>query len=281
MMNQIQTVLLPTDFSEHALQASRFALGLFRRAEVRFILYHCFMPFQGSFAGSQADRDNKAEMKQLMGRLHGLRQKLAHEFPEAGIDLKVDKGVESRRIVAWSKKQPFALIAMGTKGAGGLKEKLLGSVTADVIAGSACPVLAVPPNLEPKPFQRVLMPTEFRLEDLEAAHFLSELPASEGISFQFIHIGSHTRPDRQQQRKAATFQAAIAGILPGRQTHFSWHTGEMPENRILEISESTQPDLLLMTTYRRLGLFDNLFKPSTTRKVAHHTRIPLLAYPVT
>ncbi len=279
-MNRIQTVLLPTDFSDHSLQAARFALALFRRTEVRFILYHCFTPFQGSFSGTKAERDNRQEVKKLMGKLLGLRQKLAVDYPEAGIDLKVDKGVESRRINIWSKKQPDGLIAMGTKGARGMKEKLLGSVTADVIAGAACPVLAVPPGLEPRPFQRVLMPTEFRLEDLEAANFLSELPASEGIAFHFIHIGSHTKPDRREQRRTATFQAAMAGILPGKETLFSWHTGDTPENRILEISESVKPDLLLMTTYRRHGLFDNLLHASTTRKVAHHTHIPLLAYPI-
>lgn len=279
-MNRIQTVLLPTDFSDHSLQAARFTLGLFRRAEVRFILYHCFMPFQGSFSGTKAERENRQEVKNLMGKLHGIRQRLAEDYPEAGIDLKVDKGVESRRINIWSKKQPDALIAMGTKGAGGIKEKLLGSVTADVIAGAACPVLAVPPGLQPGPFQRVLMPTEFRLEDLEAANFLSEIPASEGIAFHFIHIGSHTKPDRREQRRSATFQAAMAGILPGRETQFSWHTGDSPENRILEISESVKPDLLLMTTYRKQGLLDNLFHTSTTRKVAHHTHIPLLAYPI-
>lgn len=279
-MHRIQTVLIPTDFSDQALQAARFALGLFRRADIRFILYHCFMPLQGSFSGSKAERENRAEIKLLMGKLHQLRQKLAHEYPEASIDLKVDKGVASRRIVAWSKKQPVAMVAMGTKGAGGLKEKLLGSVTADVIAGAFCPVLAVPSGTEPAPFRRVLMPTEFRLEDLEAAHFLAGLPAGEQVAFQFIHIGEHSRQDWRQQRKAATFQAAVAGILPGRETHFSWHTGESPENRILEISESMQPDLLLMTTYRRPGLFEHLFRPGTTRKVAHHTRIPLLAYPV-
>lgn len=279
-MNRIQTVLLPTDFSDEALQAARFALGLFRRAEVRFILYHCFMPFQGSFAGSKAARDNRAEIKALLGKLHQVRQKLAHEYPEAGIDLKVDKGAESRRIIAWSRKQPAALIAMGTKGAGGIREKLLGSVTADVIAGAACPVLAVPSGIGPATFRRVLMPTAFKLEDLEAAHFLSDLPASDAVSFHFIHIGDHTRQDWRQQRKTATFQAAVAGILPGRETHFSWHTGPTPENRILEISESMQPDLLLMTTFRRSGLLEHLFRSSTTRKVAHHTRIPLLAYPV-
>lgn len=279
-MQRIQTILLPTDFSDYSMQAARFALSMFRRVEVRFILYHCFMPFQGSFAGTKADRDNRRETRELMGKLHTWRQQLAHEFPEASIDLKVDKGVESRRIIIWSKKQQDALIAMGTKGAGGLKEKLLGSVTADVIAGSGCPVLAVPPGIELKSFQRVLMPTAFKLEDLEAAHFLSGIPASEGVSFHFIHIGSNTRPGRNEQRKTGTFQAAVSGILPGRDIQFSWHTGVAPETRILELSESLRPDLLLMTTFRRSGLLESLFNASTTRKVAHHTRIPLIAYPV-
>jgi len=281
-MKRIRTILLPTDFSETADNAVRFAMDLAGDEPVQFVLYHAFMPYESVFAGSSdaARRENREEQKQIQADMDKKLERYLQTHPGRNIVTVIDRGVETRQMIAYAKKHKVDLIVMGTIGASGLKEKLLGSVTAEIISRGPCPVMAVPNGSSYKGVSKVLMPTSFRLPDIEAAKFLVDFSVTGNSAIHFMHVGRGRRPSAAEKNTMETFQQAVKALMPQSVQSFSWHSGENPEELIVAVSAKEKPDLLVMTTYRKRGFFARFFHSSMTRKVAHHTHIPLLAYPV-
>jgi nucleotide-binding universal stress UspA family protein len=278
-MKNIKTILLPTDFSTTANNAMRFALE-FGGSTPHYILFHAYMPYESVFGGDVSAKENQAELEEVKAELEKRRLAMLAINPNANVSVVAEKGVESRCMLSFVKKQGVDLILMGTIGATGIKEKLLGSVTADIIAKSTCPVIAVPSTYRFKGVSKVLMPTGFRLQDIDAARFLFGFSVTKNADLHFIHVGKGKQPSAAENELMETFQKTVNTLIRNKKRYITWHVGDEAASQIAAISEKEKPDLLVMTTYKRKGFFDRIFHASTTRKVAHHTRIPLLVFPV-
>jgi len=92
---------------------------------------------------------------------------MQEKFPDVAIETCIDKGGESRQIIPYTKKNKIDFIIMETTGVSSLKELLIGSI----IVNSGCPVLAVPSNYKYNLIQRMLMPTNYALDDLIVLNF--------------------------------------------------------------------------------------------------------------
>jgi nucleotide-binding universal stress UspA family protein len=156
-------ILLPTDFSKASLNAIEYALDFASGSNVTLVFYHSFIPFDSVLAGArEKNREETIKVEQeLKNRIEKLKVKMNENFPDVAIETCIDKGAESREIISYSEKNKIDLIVMGTKGASGLKEVLIGSVTSAIIDKSECPVLAVPSDYKFKSIQKILMPTNY------------------------------------------------------------------------------------------------------------------------
>ena len=140
----IRKILVPTDFSENAANAARFAVELGRNMASSVVLYHaCRVPVLASnemmIAASNTDleRESKDRLRQFADRLQS-------ETGYLNIDVRISSGFAVDEIKELVEHEDFDLVVMGTKGATRLQSMLIGSNTADVISHCHCPVLAVP-----------------------------------------------------------------------------------------------------------------------------------------
>jgi nucleotide-binding universal stress UspA family protein len=145
-MSAIKKILVPTDFSEAADAALRYAaaLPLAERPEIT-ILYVYQLPAyffpDGSVVLSAPDMVEK-----LMTQIETSLARAANLASAAGaVDPRVQSvnGVASTEIVRFAEENGFDLIVMGTHGHTGLAHVLLGSVAEKVVRKAHCPVLTV------------------------------------------------------------------------------------------------------------------------------------------
>jgi nucleotide-binding universal stress UspA family protein len=275
-------ILLPTDFSKASLNAIEYALNFAAGSNTKFIFYHSFIPFNSALSGTP--EYNKKEInkvkQELIIRIEKLKFKMNEKFPDVVIETCIDKGAETRPIISFSKKNKIDLIIMGTTGASGLKEIIIGSVTADIIAKSECPVLAVPSNFKHKPIQKMLMPTNYALHDLMALKFLFQFSATKNAAIHFLHINPKGKPSVKDTELMEAFEKTINSLLKKRNKEFTLHQGNDIEYCISNKVQKEKIDLTVMTTVKRKSYIDRFFYNSLTKKMACHTRIPLLAIPV-
>jgi len=275
-------ILLPTDFSKASINAIEYALNFASGSNAKFIFYHSFIPFNSALSGTpEYNRKEIIKVEQeLKIKIEKLKFKLNEKFPDVEIETCIDKGAETRQIISCSKKNKIDLIIMGTTGASGLKEIIIGSVTVDIIAKSECPVLAVPSNYKHRSIQKMLMPTNYALHDLIALKFLFQFSVTKNAAIHFLHINPKGKPSVKDTELMEAFKKTINSLLKKRNKEFCLHQGNDAERSISSIVQKEKIDLTVMTTIKRKSFIDRFFHSSLTKKMACHTRIPLLAIPV-
>lgn len=148
-MISIKRILVPTDFSDCALPAVRYAAELADKFAAELILLHvvpdavlalpdAVMPTPAPLADLSAMTD--AGKTGLTNLIKTEKLESRHPRPEVRI------GSPAQEIVAAAKDLHADLVCIGTHGRGGIARVLLGSVAEMVVRQAPCPVLTVRPK---------------------------------------------------------------------------------------------------------------------------------------
>lgn len=141
-MQTFKNILVPTDFSEPAEQATEMAISLALKFDTKLTLLHVhFVPtsYYGYGEGLYWPVEDLA--REAQKALDEALAKLKERYPRAeGV---LDSGNPSEQILSVAKDRGIDLIVMGTHGRRGLKHVLLGSVAEKVVRRSPVPVLTV------------------------------------------------------------------------------------------------------------------------------------------
>lgn len=142
----LQTILVPVDFSDVTDQVVQTANELARTFGSRIVLLHVSEPepdFVGFEPGPQSVRIGVArEFKAEHQRLDEVKQSLAGEGREV-LALHI-QGPIAEKILQEAEVHQAGMIVMGSHGHGALYTLLVGSVTSGVLKSARCPVLVVP-----------------------------------------------------------------------------------------------------------------------------------------
>lgn len=144
---KIDTILVPTDFSDDAKHALDTAMDLAKTFQSKIVLlhaYHLELPFVSPAYGGAVilpegfyvEYRNQAAMQV---------ERVAKETARDGVEV---TGVAIERpawaaILEEAEKLPADLIVMGTRGLTGIKHVALGSTAERVVRKARCPVLTV------------------------------------------------------------------------------------------------------------------------------------------
>jgi len=142
-MTTFERILVPTDFSEHSLNATRVALDIAQRYNGKITLVHAYDP--GDFAfpdGYPAPATAREDMRREVQQHLAAAQVDAQLVDFAGVETRVLEGPPASAICEHA-RGGFDLIVMGTHGRTGVARLLLGSVAEQVVRLAPCPVLTI------------------------------------------------------------------------------------------------------------------------------------------
>lgn len=167
-------ILVPTDFSEPAAHALRFAARLAQRfgARLRLVYADYFVPpvdFSASAAVEYALTSDEAadEAKKHLSRL-------AEEFVPKGVTCETRVVIDSPvpAIIDEARYANADLVVMGTHGRTGFRRLIVGSVTEAVMRIANVPVIAISPLTDARriaaPLSRIVCAADYTPEAREA-----------------------------------------------------------------------------------------------------------------
>lgn len=275
-MNQI---LIPTDFSENAWNAIRYALELFKKSKCTFHLLNInpVPPYSGAGTAIRTAAENfkdyvledsKKELKKLLSRIEELPRNANHTFTTHAVH---DYFIEAIKREAEKKK--IDLIIMGTKGASGLKKVTLGSNTGDVITKVKRPLLAVP---EDAPFaspKEIAFPTDYHLSyDVKVLDTLINMATMNDAVIRILHISKKGEELTESQLGKKDF---LDDYLVDIKHSFHSLTGTKLETAVQCFTESRDIDMIAMVA-KNLNFFQRiLFRPAV-EEISYHTEVPFL-----
>ncbi|RYD76556.1 MAG: universal stress protein [Verrucomicrobiaceae bacterium] len=142
----LQTILVPVDFSDVTSKVVKAAGELARMFGSRLVLLHVSEPepdFVGFEAGPQSVRVGVArEVKAEHAQLDELKRTLTEEGREV-LALHI-QGPIVEKILQEAETHQAGMIVVGSHGHGALYTLLVGSVTSGLLKSARCPMLVVP-----------------------------------------------------------------------------------------------------------------------------------------
>jgi nucleotide-binding universal stress UspA family protein len=143
---QVETILVPVDFSPHAEHALDMTIGLAAKLGTRtihLIHVHHPPPMPAPLPGSGPSHQEVEErvLEDAASALEALSKRV--ESASIGVERAVYVGSPAEIICAQAAARGADLVVMGTRGRTGLSQVLLGSVAERTLAHAPCPVLTV------------------------------------------------------------------------------------------------------------------------------------------
>ena len=163
---------------------------------------------------------------------------------------------------------------LGTTGASGLKEFFVGSNAASVIQEISIPVLTVPFQADFNNIENILYATDLKkLKNRSILDFLKNLMERRGASMTLLNVvkssSKVSASDKEAEKKALM---DYFGTEVGFETVSNEDTVE-GINAFIENRERV--DIIAMVP-RKKNFFEKIFSKSIAKKVAYHSRIPML-----
>jgi len=277
----MKTILVPTDFSIPADYAVHYAMRLAKEFNAFIILYHTFIPFESGFYPlAQSKKENKETEANLIKRLTKIKDELLMSNKNILVSIHVDRGPESLRLVEFCKKKKIDLIVMGTKGASGLKEVVIGSFTADTMTNAPCPVLAIPKKCKFKIPKKITFASNYHKKDIQSINFLLKWNELFKAKINILHIDDGELIPAAEEEVFRNYKKKIEKQCEDISLSFQHIEGKDISKAILHTTLNDKTDILSLSPIKREGIWNRLFHKSTTKATAYHIRIPLLSIPI-
>lgn len=266
-------ILVPTDFSRLSLIAVKYAVRISNKLGGDIILLHVVDLQKSLKERFRIDGNPRQLVRQIEEELEKIVAEVAAEITlKKKPRFKISQGnLFSDTILKESKRFHCGLIVMGTKGASGMKKTFLGSNTVSVISESHIPVLAVPEKAEFKSFRNVIYATNLKDLDKQLSVIIPLIERF-GSTIHILHVVDHGRVRELEEK----IEAAVAKT--GYKNIVILVTMDHDiESAILHYISLSKADLVAMFTHKPT-FYERLLDKSVTRKLAFHSRIPLLAF---
>lgn len=154
------------------------------------------------------------------------------------------------------------LVVAGMTGKGGVEKLLVGSHTALLADSCRAPVLIVPEEAEFTSITKAVFACDLKnVDETIPTYLIGEIV--EKLDCRLLVLNVETTDSRMAGEK-------LDHLKP--EYHYIEH-GSVAEG-IMVFSDTQQAGLVLVMPRSR-GFFDSLFHRSVTKKLAHHTRLPL------
>lgn len=269
-------ILVPTDFSQLSKSALKYAIKIANKLGGNVTVLHVMtmtralrISVSEKILSPAHDMIGSAEAE-----LEVMIRTLSEQY-KATTPIKYDvvRGAYfPSTLLREARRLRSGLIVMGTRGATGITKTFLGSNTNSVIEVSHVPVLAVPEKADFKGFRNVVYASDLRNLEEELSILIRYIERF-GSTIHLLHI---VPPDEQVDAVESRIETVLKGFA-----YKNIITLVLVDNDINaavdQYVEVSKADVLAMFTHE-ISFFEKVFDRSMTRKMAFHSRVPLLAF---
>ncbi|MEL6810314.1 MAG: universal stress protein [Bacteroidota bacterium] len=274
----MRKILIPTDFSENAMNAIRYALEVFKFDTSQFVVMNAFaddvyentreMPraFFEEYK-QKVEEATDRQLQKVVAKMLEISPNPKHEYSHVSV---FDSLVDAANDLANSENMD--VIVMGTKGKTDDRDITFGSQTLQVIKYVKCPVLLVPAGYHNGPLKNILFPTDYMVPyKRRELKLVSTVAKNFGSKIHLLHLSkakdlTHRKLDNRSFLECTMDENMVSFIdIPGEDITGAIHS---------QITEQN-PDLLVMVNSRH-SYMESLLYRSTIEKIGLHIKIPFL-----
>ena len=274
----MKKILVPTDFSKHAEYALKVAAQIAKKnnGEI-FILHMLELPHEGNDAMAQG-RDIP-EIMYFKKRAEEKLDDLCNADYLKDIDvseiIKIEGTFEG--IMDISQKNNIDLIVMGSHGANGFKEMIIGSNTEKVVRTSNVPVLVIKKEMGEFDVNKFVFASDF--SDEVKGTFAKAVEFSNKFGAHLHLVSINTPNNFKSTAVAEKIMSDFVGNFQINNYSAHIYNDVNVEKGILNFANSIDADLIGMSTHGRKGLA-HFFNGSISEDLVNHAIRPVVTFKI-
>lgn len=275
----MKRIIVPIDFSEHSEYALETAASIAKKYNSEVYVLH-MLQLSNAIITASANSLNEEAVFYL---------KLAEQKMETFLDRPYLKGVNVipvvkhfmvfKEINELVKAHDADLIVMGSHGASGAKEVLLGSNAEKVVRYADIPVLIVKHNPILVEFNTVVFASDFTDESVESYIKAKMIFEKLEANVRLVYVNTPNTDFKSSieiDRLISRFLKKVEGNLD-KFKEVTVVSDYSIEEGILNFANKVDADLIAITTHGRKGLA-HFFEGSISEDVANHSTLPVMTF---
>lgn len=266
--------LIPIDFSETSLNAARYAIALVEGlANSHLIFYHVYSRIT---LATLSSKDEGSRQKVSEQALEDIKKEL-NPSGSLFISCIAEEGDFIENLNDYVLGNKVDMIIMGITGSSRIKQVFMGTNTLNVIRSVNCPVMIIPPDATFHGIKTIVFTSDFK--DVARTHPFDSI--KKVLTFfhpvlQILNIDEEHYVELTDEYKVE--KKSMEDNLGEFHPEYAFLRSYDFMDGINEFVESRNIDAIL-TLPRKQGLISQLFKTSHTKKLAYHSKIPIIAIP--
>ncbi len=269
----MKTILVLSDFSDTSFIAARYAASLAHQLGTsRLILYHSY-----EFIPVAADIP-VPELQNFFEESTDSLSKLKNDLqPFTDENITIETLTDERPLIeavrSITDKEHAGLVIMGISGKSQLQKMIVGSNTVSIAKECSVPLLIVPREAKFDKIHRILFACDLKeVLTTTPSQVLKTLIHSLGARLVILNVDHNNELSASE---ALSEQTALHELWDSENAEYHYIDREDTAEGIMEFADKNDIQLVV-TVPKKYGFFENLFHRSLTKKLAFHTRIPLM-----
>jgi nucleotide-binding universal stress UspA family protein len=266
-------ILVPCDFSAQAMSAVKMAaevagqsggaLHILNVVEVPVMHDSMLMPTLSFEEETMTELKNNA-VKQF--------EKIKASLTMLPVTTEVVYGSPAVMIAEYIRDKGIELVVMGTKGASGLKELLIGSTAEKIVRNATCPIITVRKEVSPGSIKNIVVPNSLEPEQEGLVTKLKQLQQMLKATLHIVWINTPANftPDNITLVRLKDF--AKRYMLTDYTLNIYNDVEE--KNGVIAFAKHKEADMIAMGTHGRKGI-SHLLIGSIAEDVVNHVEIPI------
>ncbi|RJE75454.1 universal stress protein [Reichenbachiella sp. MSK19-1] len=273
----MKKILVPYDFSPFAESALELALEINEQSNGEITLVHIIeYPMGDTFhvTGEVTLDDSMDQLftLQLIKKAKNDLQGILNKHSEQNVTYEVLMGNAFKGIASQIEAYSPDLIVMGTKGATGLAEILVGSNAEKVVRTAKCPVVTVHQKHQVKAINNIVFPTDLDVEAGSVLEKFKDFQHLVGAKIHLLHVETLHDPVSDDMAREALEKLANDHKLTNFEIHVT--RGIETDQAVMNFAQEMNADMIALATHSHRGLL-HLFLGSVAEDIVNHSKMPV------
>lgn len=275
----MKRILVPIDFSKQAEAAAKTAVQIAKKTSSEIHLLHMLeLPVEMTDPTGISNISGPSAlffMEQTKIRFEAFCSKPMFDGITVVQNLQFAKTFSG--ILEGAEKNNIDLIVMGSKGATGLGEMLIGSNTEKVVRLSSIPVLVVKDNQEEFSPKHIVFASDFKAESISSLKRLVAFNEIFGAKIHLLKVNTINNFETTKESGEKMEAFLLKAEMNFDDIHF--YNDQSIEEGILNFTHDIDADLIALTTHGRRGI-SHLFNGSIGEDLVNHALKPVITFKV-
>ena len=274
----MRKILVPTDFSDNAFNALKYACQVFKYEKCEIFIMHAYADevYQQDKLTKRSQLDVlKGEISQNSERqLKKVLEEIKHQYPNPHHNYRMASAFGSLidEVDDLVNQENIDIVVMATRGETNDRSLTFGSNTLQVLKYISCPVLAIPEGYEYHAPKEVLFPTNYLVPyKRRELKLICDMSGSFRSTIHMLYID----PIKKLSLRQEDNQQFLRDSLPKAKLLFETTQEKDKTIAITKYIVHKDIDMLVLVNSRH-SFLEDMLSQSTIDKIGLHIKIPFL-----